>query len=187
MDSCEILIHILQGCFPDTEAIGRLPRCQWNNPEWHGANLTIPNHTRNREHCAYFLGCTSGHYSDVLMGAIASQITSLVTVYSVVYWGAGQRKHQSFASLAFVRGIHRRPVNCPHKWPITRKMFPFDGVITWAPGLNKNYEYSASVTKLIIKPNTLTTTSTSMTFRLYYIICCQIIDYLWGSTVKFNF
>ena len=42
---------------------------------------------------------------------------------------AHQRKHQSSASLAFVRGIHRRPVNSPHKWPATRKMFPFDEVI----------------------------------------------------------
>ena len=40
-----------------------------------------------------------------------------------------QRKHQSSASLAFVRGIHRVPVNSPHKWPVTRKMFPFDDVI----------------------------------------------------------
>ena len=40
-----------------------------------------------------------------------------------------QRKHQSSASLAFVRGIHRRPVNSPHKWPVTWKMFPFDDVI----------------------------------------------------------
>ena len=40
-----------------------------------------------------------------------------------------QRKHQSFASLAFVREIHRWPVNSPHKWPVTRKMFPFDDVI----------------------------------------------------------
>ena len=39
------------------------------------------------------------------------------------------KKHQSSASLAFVRGIHRRPVNSPHKWPATRKMFPFDDVI----------------------------------------------------------
>ena len=43
--------------------------------------------------------------------------------------GTDQRKHQSSASLAFVRGIHRRPVNSPHKWPVTRKMFPFDDVI----------------------------------------------------------
>ena len=35
------------------------------------------------------------------------------------------RKHQSSASLAFVRWIHRWPVNSPHKWPVTRKMFPF--------------------------------------------------------------
>ena len=42
---------------------------------------------------------------------------------------ADQRKHQSSASLAFVRGILRWPVNSPHKWPVTRKMFPFDDVI----------------------------------------------------------
>ena len=42
---------------------------------------------------------------------------------------ANQRKHQSSATLTFVRGIHRRPVNSPHKWPVTWKMFPFDDVI----------------------------------------------------------
>ena len=63
------------------------------------------------------------------MGAIASQITSLTTVYSIVYSGADQIKHQSSASLAFVRGIHRWPANSTHKWPVTRKMFPFDDVI----------------------------------------------------------
>ena len=69
------------------------------------------------------------HYGDVIMGAIAPQITSLTIVYSTVYSDADQRKHQSTASLAFVRGIHRGPVNSPHKWPVTRKMFPFDDVI----------------------------------------------------------
>ena len=69
------------------------------------------------------------HYCDVIMVAIASQITSLTIVYSTVYSDADQRKHQSFASLAFVRGIHWGPVNSPHKWPVTRKMFPFDDVI----------------------------------------------------------
>ena len=63
------------------------------------------------------------HYDDVIMGAMASQITSLMTVYSTVYSDADQRKHQSSASLAFVRGIHRGPVNSPHKWTKTRKMF----------------------------------------------------------------
>ena len=69
------------------------------------------------------------HYSDVRIGAIASQITSLTIVYSIVYLSADQRKHQSSALLAFLRGIHRRPVNSPHKGPVTRKMFPFDDVI----------------------------------------------------------
>ena len=50
-------------------------------------------------------------------------------VYSTVHSGADQRKYQSPASLAFVWGIHRWPVNSPHKWPVTRKMFPFDDVI----------------------------------------------------------
>ena len=63
------------------------------------------------------------------MGAIESQITSLTIVYSTVYSDANQRKHQSSASLAFVWGIHRGPVNSPHKWPVTRKMFHFDDVI----------------------------------------------------------
>ena len=63
------------------------------------------------------------------MGAMTSQITSLATVYLSVYSGAGKRKHRSSASLAFVRGIHRWPVIPPHKWPVTRKMFPFDDVI----------------------------------------------------------
>ena len=63
------------------------------------------------------------------MGTIASQITSLTIVYSTVYPDADQRKHQRSASMAFVRGIHRGPVNSPHKGPVTRKMFPFDDVI----------------------------------------------------------
>ena len=68
------------------------------------------------------------HYSDVIMGAMASQITSLTSIYSTVYSGADQGKHQSSAPLAFVLRIHRWPVNSQHKWPVTRKMFPFDDV-----------------------------------------------------------
>ena len=69
------------------------------------------------------------HCNDVIMGAMAYQITSLTIVYASVYSGADQRKHQSSASLAFVRGIHRGPVNSPHKGPVTRRMFLFDVVI----------------------------------------------------------
>ena len=69
------------------------------------------------------------HYDDVIMTMLASQISSLPVVCSIVYSDVNQRKHQSSASLAFVREIHRGPVNFPHKWPVTRKMFPFDDVI----------------------------------------------------------
>ena len=71
----------------------------------------------------------SPHYCDVIMGVTASQITSLMIVYSIIHSGTDQRKHQSSVSLAFVRGIHRWPVNSPHKRPVTRKMFTFDDVI----------------------------------------------------------
>ena len=62
------------------------------------------------------------------MGAL-SQTTSLTSVYTTVYSGVDQRKHQSPESLAFVRDIHRWSVNSPQKGPVTRKFFPFDNVI----------------------------------------------------------
>ena len=66
------------------------------------------------------------------MSAMAYQITSRTIAYSTVYSGADQRKHQSSASLAFVMGIHRWPVNTLPKGPVTRKMFPFDNVIMFS-------------------------------------------------------
>ena len=66
------------------------------------------------------------HYSDVIMGSMASQIISLTIVYLTVYSGGDQRKYQSSTSLVCRWGIHRWPVNSPHKRPVTRKMFPFD-------------------------------------------------------------
>ena len=66
------------------------------------------------------------------MSAMASQITGVSIVCTTVCSGADQRKHQSSGSLAFVRGIHRRPLNSPHKGPVTRKMFPFNDVIMWS-------------------------------------------------------
>ena len=65
-----------------------------------------------------------------IMSAMASQITNLTIAHSTHYSGADQRKHQNSASLAFVRGIHRWPVNSPHKRPVTQKMFPFHDLIT---------------------------------------------------------
>ena len=88
---------------------------------------------RDRKHAQVLEG---RHYSDVMMGAMTSQITSLTIVSSTVYSGEDQRKHQSSASLAFVWGIHRWPVNSSHKWPVTGKMFPFDDVIMY--NINRN-------------------------------------------------
>ena len=80
---------------------------------------------------AAFLSSAKGqfevmHHCDVIMSAMASQINC---VCSSVCSGADQRKHQSSASQASVRGIHRWPVDSPHKGPIMKKMFPFDDVI----------------------------------------------------------
>ena len=71
----------------------------------------------------------SVHYSDVIVSATASQITSVSIVCSLVCSGADQRKHQSPASLAFVRGIHRWLLVSGQKGPVTRKVFLFDDVI----------------------------------------------------------
>ena len=54
------------------------------------------------------------HYS-----TMASQITGVSIDCSTLCSGADQTKHQTSASLAFVRGIHRWPVNSPHKGPVT--------------------------------------------------------------------
>ena len=81
---------------------------------WSGDNMPVPETT---------------NFNDVIISAMASQITSVSIVCSIVDPGADQIKHQSSASWAFVWGIHRWPVNSPHKRPVTRKMFPFNDVI----------------------------------------------------------
>ena len=63
------------------------------------------------------------HYSDVIMHAMVSQVTSVSIVYIIVCSGLDQINHQSSASLATVKGIHRWPVNSSHKRPVTRKCF----------------------------------------------------------------
>ena len=113
------------------------------------------------------------HYNDVIMGTMASQITSLTIVYSGVYSDADQRKHQSSASLAFVWGIQRWPVNSSHKWPETRKMFPFDDVImlveTMATDDQLTHGATASIAMLSTKlPRTFWTDQYFFTDRVKY-------------------
>ena len=66
------------------------------------------------------------------MSWMASQISSVSIVCSTVCSGADQRKHQSSASLVFVKVIHWWPVDSLHKRPVTRKMLPFDDVIMFS-------------------------------------------------------
>ena len=84
------------------------------------------------------------------MSAMASQITGVSIVYSTVCSGAVQRKHQSSAALAFVKGIHRWPVDSPRKGPVTGKMFPFDDVIMVSEihGMRSPLEATAAATAL---------------------------------------
>ena len=114
------------------EIFSALPLCVWNPPVTH---RFPPQRDSNAGLLCFFvvslLKKHSIDYDDVIMDTMASQITSLTIVYSIVYSGIDQRKHESSASLAFVWGINRGPANSPHKGPVTWKMFPFDDVIMW--------------------------------------------------------
>ena len=85
----------------------------------HGIMIHRPSHKWNHQR----------HYSGVTIGAMASRITSLPSVYLTVYSGADQRKHPRHWPLCGEFTGDRWPVNSPHKWPVSRKMFPFDDVI----------------------------------------------------------
>ena len=72
--------------------------CEWAKMAHCHVNTSMLPHLETME--SYW------HYGDVVMGRVASQITSLTIVYSTVCSDAS-----------------------PHKWPVARKMFPFDDVI----------------------------------------------------------
>ena len=93
---------------------------------WHGHNLHITGLCEGNPQL-------TNRLQDVIMSTVASQITSVSIACSIVCLVANQRIHQSSASLAFVREIHRWPVNSPHKGSVTRKMFLFDDVIMDSP------------------------------------------------------
>ena len=69
------------------------------------------------------------YYSDIITTVMASQITGVSIVCSFFWLGEHHRKHQSSASLTFVRGIHNWSVDSPLKGPVARKTFPLDDVI----------------------------------------------------------
>ena len=122
------------------------------------------------------------HCNDVIMSAIASQITSLTIVYSTVYSGAYQMKHQISASLAFVRRIHRWPVNSPRKGPVTRKMFPFNGVI-----LCPNIIQYSHISKHIFSCTDITESFSDISAGIYsYIICLYTLILETKSSIRNN-
>ena len=110
------------------------------------------------------------HYMDVIMSAMTSQITSLTIVYSTAYSGVDQRKHQSYASLAFVMGIHRWPVNSPHKGPVTRKMFPFDD------DMSSDFHHNSSESVVVLVVTHVKQFYFILNvckFFIYYIVCIE--------------
>ena len=110
------------------------------------------------------LRAVSQHYSDAIMGAIVSQITSLTIVYSTVYSDTDQRKHQSSTSLAFVREIHWGPINSSHKLSVTREMFPLvDVIMRIAHGLifSMGSEFVKNILQYLWGTSELTTLKTT--------------------------
>ena len=100
----------------------------WNSVNFGSSNVLVPSDPICYS-VVFAIFTHSIHYSYVIMSPMASQITGVSVVCSIFCSGADKKKHQSSASLAFVRGVHRWPMNSPHKLPVTREMFPFDGVV----------------------------------------------------------
>ena len=127
------------------------------------------------------------HHNDVIMSEMASQITSLTSVYSTVYSGTDQRKHQSSVSLAFVRGIYRGPANSPYKWPVTWKVFPFDDVIMqivyWRNATIQFCHYIAAFSPLYLQTPLEDETKWLPFCRQHF----QIHSHVWKSHFHSNF
>ena len=122
-------------------------------------------------------------YGDVIMSAMVSQFPRLAIVYSAVYSGADQRKHKSSASLAFVRGIHRWPVDrwippLPHTGPVTREMFPFDDVIMieWKFGLS--FRLKINKTRNFILTQCILTIYNPTIYNLCNYLACDYLSML---------
>ena len=141
------------------------------------------------------------HYNDVIMSAMASQITSVSIVCSTVCPSADQRKHQSSASLAFLWGIHQWPANSPHK-PVTWKMFPFDDVIMLCghhpcfgclSGNNIAVEHREWYKEHMFKDDGVLDRSVNTDFVFNFVVCVSLITgadiftdmLLWIKGIKF--
>ena len=102
------------------------------------------------------------HYNDVIMSAMASQLTSPTIVYSIFYSGADQRKPQSTASLAFVSGIHRWPAGLD-----IRKFHPWFNLQPKFHYRNHNISRNTFPSHLIFS-SLLKSINTSLTITVHY-------------------
>ena len=119
--------RVLNVCYPDKK-LGVSPSLVFKVSCVFSVSQISSNSTSHSNPCQ--LRCFGTyHYSDVILSLMSSKLIGVSIIYPTVCSGADQRKHQSSASLAFVRGIHWWPVNSPHKGPVTRNMSPFDDVI----------------------------------------------------------
>ena len=117
------------------------------------------------------------------MSAMVFQITKLIIVYSAVYLSADQRKYQSSTSLAFVRGIHRWPVNSPHKGPVTRKMFSFDDVIMFVV---KRRTWNLTITKKVAGEALYSMLPLQQSYLWHYCLWCMQTDMEYCWVVEFD-
>ena len=115
------------------------------------------------------------HYSEVIMSAVASQITGISIACSTVCSGTDLRKYQTSASLAFVRGIHRWPVDSSHKGPVTRKMFLYDDVIMIQSKIH--HWYLNQITDHLLISHQYTETKMSFWRNFGLTGCCQIENF----------
>ena len=88
-----------------------------------------------------------------------------------------KEKKQSSTSLAFVRGIHRGPVNSPHKGPVTRKMFPFDDAIMILTPRIGNYENVAVIQLMTPLKYPWFSTDVKKGFQQIHIFCVQMFKF----------
>ena len=74
------------------------------------------------------------HYDDIIMGAMASQIPASWLFIQLLFQTQIEENIKTPRHWPLCGGIHRGPVNFPHKWAVTRRMFPFRNVIMklWA-------------------------------------------------------
>ena len=97
-----------------------------------------------------------------------------------------QRKHRSSASLAFVRGIHRGPVNSPHELSVTRKMFPFDDVIIlWIRSFQNDHIVQRCRLESIIGIATLRQYSSTIMLRRKQ-VNLKICIYIYMAKISFS-